>query len=31
VREQKSGITMTRVHEILETAMPQLFPRAGER
>jgi hypothetical protein len=31
VREQKSGITMARVHEILESAMPQLFPRAGER
>jgi hypothetical protein len=30
-REQKSGITMSRVHEILESAMPQLFPRAGER
>ncbi len=30
-REQKSGITMARVHEILESTMPQLFPRAGER
>ena len=30
-REQKSGITMARVHEILESAMPPLFPRAGER
>lgn len=31
VREQKSGITMARVHDTLETAMPRLFPRAGER
>ena len=31
VGEQRSGITMARVHEILESAMPQLFPRAGER
>ena len=31
VREQKSGITMARVHDILESAMPHLFPRAGER
>jgi hypothetical protein len=31
VREQKSGITMARVHDILESAMPRLFPRAGER
>ncbi len=31
VRDQKSGITMARVHDILETAMPRLFPRAGER
>jgi len=31
VREQKSGITMARVHDILKTAMPRMFPRAGER